>query len=369
MINTLYEKLAKVVVNYSLNVKKGDRVLIEGPALAKELFQALFLEVLNVGGHPLVMPHIEGFRELFLRKASEEQLLYLHNLIKLTNTEFDCIISIDGDYNTRNLALIDPKVIAKFQSSPDRTEFIRVFEERTSKKELRWISAPFPCHAFAQEANMDLFSYSNFVEKALLLDRENPIKEWQKIEKDQEKIINYLNNVKIIQVLGEDTELTLSVEGRTWGNGCGKENLPDGEVYTGPVENSVNGRIRLTYPGIYLGREIENIFLEFKDGVVINATADKGQDLLEEILKIENADKIGEFAIGTNYGITQFTKNIGFDEKIGGTLHIALGLGFKENGSKNESAIHWDILKDMKVPGSKIIADDKVIYEEGKWQI
>jgi aminopeptidase len=369
MINTFYEKLAKVVVNYSVSVKKGDRVLIEGPALAKELFQALFLEVLKVGGNPLVRPEIEGLREIYLKNASEEQLSYFHNYKKLTNTEFDCIITIDAEYNTRNLALIDPKRIAKNLSSPDRTEFMRVFEERLSTKKLRWVGIPYPCHAFAQEANMDLFSYSKFVEKALLLDKEKPIEEWQKLEKKQARIIEILNKTKFIQVFGEDTDLSFSVEGRTWENCCGKINLPDGEIYTSPVEDSVNGHIRLTYPGIYHGREIENIYFDFKDGAIINATADKGQNFLEEILKIENADILGEFAIGTNYGITIFTKNMGFDEKIGGTLHVALGFGPKETGSKNESAIHWDILKDMKVPGSKILADNKVIYEEGKWQI
>ena len=170
-------------------------------------------------------------------------------------------------------------------------------------------------------------------------------------------------------MIGEDTDLKLSVEGRTWINCSGHENLPDGEVFTGPVENSVNGKIRFTYPGIYMGKEIENIYLEFKDGKVVHASAEKGEDLLNEILKIENADTIGEFAIGTNYGITKFTKNMLFDEKIGGTLHCALGLGFPETGSKNVSSIHWDILKDMKTPGSQILADGKVIYEEGQWKI
>lgn len=159
------------------------------------------------------------------------------------------------------------------------------------------------------------------------------------------------------------------MEGRKWKNGSGKVNLPDGEVFTGPIENSVNGHIRFTYPGIYKGTEVENIFLEFKDGKVIIGRADKGQGLLQEILKIRNANKLGEFAIGTNYEIQQFTKNMLFDEKMGGTIHCALGLGFPETGSKNFSAIHWDILKDMKLPGSKIIADNNVIYEEGKWKI
>ena len=216
---------------------------------------------------------------------------------------------------------------------------------------------------------MDLFSYADFVYKSLFLDKENPIEQWRKIQKKQDLLIDYLNNVKEIHVIGEDTDLLLSVEGRKWINCCGQRNLPDGEIYTGPVEDSINGHIRFTYPGIHMGKEVEDIYLEFKNGEIIKATAVKGEDILQELLKIENANRIGEFAIGTNYGVTKFTKNMLFDEKIGGTLHCALGLGFERTGSTNKSAIHWDILKDMKTPGSKIIADNKVIYEEGKWKI
>ena len=172
-----------------------------------------------------------------------------------------------------------------------------------------------------------------------------------------------------IHVLSEDTDLMLSVKARKWENCCGHNNLPDGELFSSSLENSVNGHIRFTYPGIYSGKEVENIYLEFKDGKVTKATADKAKELLQEIIGIENADLIGEFAIGTNYGVTDFTKNMLFDEKIGGTMHMALGAGPPETGSKNPSAIHWDILKDMNLPGSKIIADGKVIYEEGQWKI
>jgi aminopeptidase len=241
--------------------------------------------------------------------------------------------------------------------------------KRLSTKELNYLIVPFPCNAHAQEANMDLFSYFEFIEKALYLDKEDPVNEWLELEKNQEKLVEYLNKVESIHIIGEDTDLTMSAKGRIWENDCGRLNLPDGEVATSPVENSVNGHIRFTYPGIFQGKEIENVYLEFKEGKVMNYSADKGQDLLKEILKVENADILGEFAIGTNYGITKFTKNMLFDEKLGGTIHCALGAGFKELGSKNESAIHWDILKDMKLPGSKIIADDKVIYEEGQWKI
>lgn len=369
MINPLYEKLAKLAVNYSIKVKKGDRVFILGPPLAEELFRALYVEIIKAGGHALLIPFIEGQEELLFKYASEEQLSYVDNVRKQINKEFDCMIAIMAEYNTKNLSLIDPQVIIKRYGSPEIKELCDLFYDRVAIGEARWVVVPFPCHPLAQDANMDLFSYTDFITKALFLDKENPIQEWLNMEADQKKYIEYLNKIDEIQVLGEDTDLKLSVKGRKWENCCGQENLPDGEVATCPIEDSLNGYIRFTYPGIYMGNEIENIYLEFKDGKVINSSAEKGEELLKEILTIENADILGEFAIGTNYGITKFTKNILFDEKIGGTIHIALGVGFKELGSKNESAIHWDILKDMKKPGSKIIADNTVIYEEGNWII
>jgi len=369
MIHEFYKKLAKLAVNFSLQVQKGERVFVSGPALAKELFQAMFVEILKAGGHPHFLPQIEGLQELFYKYASKEQLEYVDKVHKFILKEFDHYIEIYGDYNTRKLSLVDPNKISLARGSPDRREIFSILEERMSNKELGYLVIPFACNSLAQEANMDLDSYINFVKKALFLDREDPIEAWLKLKNKQEKIVKYLNTVKEIQVLGEDTNLTLSVEGRIWKNSWGDKNLPDGEVYSSPIEDSVNGQIRFSFPGIFEGKEIENIFLKFKEGKVIEATADKGEDLLQEILKIENADRIGEFAIGTNYGITKFTKNMLFDEKIGGTLHCALGMGFQETGSENQSAVHWDILKDMKIPGSKIIADGKVIYEEGQWKI
>jgi len=369
MINDFYKKLAKLVVYYALRLKKGDRIYISGPTLAEPLFQAMYIETLKAGGHPLLIPYIEGTQELLYKYASEEQLLYLDNTVKLILKEFDGYVEIYGDYNTRKLSLVDPKKIATYRGSPDRKELIGIFQERMKNNDLKYLVIPFPCNSFAQEANMDLFSYFEFVQKALFLDKEDPVKEWQKIEQKQEIICKYLNKVENIQVIGTDTNLTMSVKDRIWINRCGHLNLPDGEVYTGPIEDSVNGNIRFTFPGIYQGNVIENIYLEFKDGKVVKASADKGEDLLNEILKIENANILGEFAIGTNYGITRFTKNMLFDEKIGGTLHCALGNGISWAGSKNISAIHWDILKDMKLPGSQILADEKIIYEDGKWKI
>ena len=369
MISEFYEKLAKLAVNYAVDVKKGQRVAVIGPSMATELFQAIYVEVLKAGGHPLMIPQIEGMQELLFKYASEEQLLYVDGVRKSIYEEFDCLINIFGDYNRKKLSLVDPKKIATAQGSPEIQKLMKVYMDRYAKGELNWVIIPFPCNSFAQEANMDLFSYFDFVKKALLLDKEDPVKEWKAVEEKQDKLVEYLDKVDKIHVLGEDTDLTLSVKGRKWENCCGHNNLPDGEVFTSPLEDSVNGHIRFTYPGIYGGREIENVYLEFKDGKVTKATAGKAEDLLHEIIAIEGAKVLGEFAIGTNYGVTDFTKNMLFDEKIGGTMHCALGAGPPETGSTNESAIHWDILKDMTLPGSKIIADGKVIYEEGQWKI
>lgn len=369
MINPFYGKLANLAVNYSLKVKKGDRVLIYAPILTQELMQALHVEVIKAGGNSFLKPTIEGELELLLKYGTEEQITYVDEVVIKIFKEFDGFIGIWGDYNTRKFSLIDPVTMGKFHSAPKRKKLMEIRSERYAKGEIQWVIIPYPCQSHAQEANMDLFSFFNFVEKALLLDKEDPVKEWTKFNKEQEKIVKILNRVEHIIVIGEDTDLEFSVKGRIWENCSGQNNLPDGEIFTGPVEDSVNGKIRFTYPGIYSGREVENIYLEFREGKVIKATADKGGDLLKEILKIENADIIGEFAIGTNYGVTTFIKNMLFDEKMGGTIHCALGFGFPETGSKNVSAIHWDILKDMKQPGSQILADNKVIYEEGKWKI
>ena len=363
------EKLANLSVNYSINVKKGDRIVLMGSVLAKELLLALKAEVLKAGGHPLIVPELDGDDEIFFKYASDEQLTYFDNIYLTFAREFAGYIQIFTDYNTKKLSNVDPKKLSLSKTAKNRFEMMRIANERELRGEFYWTIVPYPCQAFAQEANMDLYSYTEFVSKALLLDKENPIEEWRKIKAKQEKFATYLNEIKNIHVLGEDTDLTLSVEGRKWINCSGQRNLPDGEIYTGPVENSASGHIRFTFPGIYQGQEIEDIYLEFEKGKVIKATAKKGQELLDQILKIRNAKKLGEFAIGTNYGIQNFTKNMLFDEKMGGTLHCALGLGIPATGSKNLSTIHWDILKDMKVPGSKVLADGKVIYQEGKWQI
>ena len=228
---------------------------------------------------------------------------------------------------------------------------------------------PYPISAQAQEAAMSLEEYEDLVYKSCLVDKEDPVAEWKRIHEQQEKICHFLNQMEEIHVLGEDTDLTFSVKGRKWVNCSGKENMPDGEVFTSPVEDSANGTVRFTLPGIYSEREVEEIRLTFKYGKVVKASAAKGDELLQQLLKIEGADRLGETAIGTNYGITRFTKDMLFDEKMGGTIHMALGQNpTPETGGLNESALHWDILKDMN-EGGEICADRKLFYKNGKFVI
>ncbi|MBN2156456.1 MAG: aminopeptidase [Candidatus Lokiarchaeota archaeon] len=364
------EKLAKLAVRYALDVQPEDLVSIEGSEVANDLMREMYIECVKVGAYPVVHSAIKGIGVAHLKLGNDNQLMHISPVMKTVLNQYHKRIQISADYNRQKLTLIPPEKTNMVQKNPEFPELIQIYQERIAKKEMKWVIVPYPCDAMAQEAKMDTQSYTEFVYKALKLDQDDPAAYWRNIEREQENKVQYLNNVESIHVLGEDTDLTLSVKGRPWENCCGHENLPDGEIFTSPVEDSVNGYIRFTFPGIYQGKEVENIYLGFKNGKVVKATAEKGQELLETILKIDNADVLGEFAVGTNFGITQFTKNMLFDEKMGGTMHCALGMGFPETKSENlQCAIHWDILKDMKPPGSKIIADGKVIYEEGKWLI
>jgi aminopeptidase len=215
---------------------------------------------------------------------------------------------------------------------------------------------------------MSLEEYEDFVYQSCLVDKESPVAEWKKIHEEQEAICLFLNQTGKMRILGEDTDLTFSVRDRKWINCSGKENMPDGEVFTSPLEDSVNGTIRFTFPGIFVGREVEDIKLTFKKGKVVEASALRGDEFLQQILKIEGADRIGEAAFGTNYAISRFTKNMLFDEKIGGTIHFALGDSYPESGGTNKSSIHWDILKDMNKDG-EICADGKLFYKNGRFLI
>ncbi len=367
MADPRIKKLAKLVVNYSVNCKKGDMVLIRAPVPAEELALEMYREVLRAGGHPIMNPTFEGASEIFYNEAKPHQLDYSSPYGKFLYQNINGLIGISAEQNTRALSNVDSKIMARVAAA--RKDAKEIFSKRSAKNELKWCGLAFPTNAMAQEASMSLSEYQDFVYSACLVDKKDPIAEWKKVSKGQESMVNYLNKVSKLEFYGEDTELKMSVKGRKWINSDGKHNMPSGEVFSAPVENSVEGHIRFTYPGIYMGKEIEDIRLEFKRGKVVKATAEKGLDLLKNLLAIDDgAKRLGEVAIGTNTGIKQFTKKILFDEKLGGTIHMAIGSAYPECRAKNKSAIHWDIIKDMK-NGGEIIADDVTVYKNGKWMV
>jgi aminopeptidase len=364
MVDQRVEKLAKLSVGYSVNVKPKELVVIQGSDLAFPMIRELYKECLLRDAYPFILPSLD-VQYTFFKYAKDHQLTYVSPFEKFLGGNVDVMIGLFCDPNPKRLTGVNPQKVRLRASA--RKELSDLILKREAEGKYRWTGLPFPIEAQAQEAAMSLPEYEDFVYSSCLVDRDDPAAEWMRIRGEQEKICTFLNRASEVRFVGEDTDLTLGVKGRKWINCCGEKNMPDGEVFTSPIEDSVNGEIRFTFPGIYSGREVEDIRLKFKGGKVVEASAAKGDELLHELLKVEGADRVGEIAIGTNYGITRFTKSMLFDEKMGGTMHMALGFSpIPEAGGLNKSAIHWDILKDMK-KGGEIYADGKLFYKDGKF--
>jgi len=364
MVDPRVEVVAKILVDYSVDVKPGQLVRITGAPEGAPLVLAVYQRVLERGANPWIQLGLDGAQELFYAYAGEAQLDYIPAFMKDVVEEIDASIGIWTDVNTKGLTNADPAKQARravaMQPLSER------FLERAAKKEVRWTATLHPTNAFAQDAEMSLRDFADFVYKASLVHESDPIRSWQAVSKEQQRVVDWLNKAGKIQVLGPDTDLTLEVTGRKWQNCDGHENFPDGEIFTGPIEQSVNGHVRYTYPACAYGREVEDVRLEFKEGRVIKATAAKNEDFLLKTLETdEGARYVGEFAFGTNRGIQRFTKNTLFDEKIGGTIHLALGKGYPETGSKNSSAIHWDMVCDLR-QGGEVWVDDTLFLKDGK---
>lgn len=367
MADERIEALAKTVVEYSCAVRKGDRVVIQGSTLAEPLIKAIYARVLQAGGHPMTLLSLPGAEEIFFRHASDDQLKHVPKPIELIYETYDVRISLLAETNSRSLSNVAPAKLVTQQKA--RTGLMRTFMRRSAAKELRWTVAPFPTNASAQDAEMGLSEYEDFVYGACLPDLADPVGYWQRFSARQQKVVDWLKGKARVHVKGPDTDLHLSVAGREFINCDGHFNMPDGEVFTGPVEDSLNGHVCFSYPTIYGGREVTGVRLWFEKGKVVKATADKNEDFLLQTLDTDAGSRfVGEFAIGTSEGITRFTREILFDEKIGGSFHMALGAGYPETGSKNESAIHWDMICDLR-DGGEIRVDDELLYKNGKFVI
>ena len=361
------KKLADLMVNYSIGVQPEQKVVIEGSSAAAPLLKELYVQVLKAGAYPFMLTSIPSQQSLFYKYASEKQLKFIHEPVKYIVENYDARIVILAEENTQVLNSVDPGKIAIARLA--QKDLSKIFFERAAKKELSWSLGLFPTNAYAQDAGMNLSEYEDFVFQACMPDMNDPIGYWKKVSTEQQKLVDWLQGKKNIHVIGNETDLHLSIEGRSFVNCDCHENVPDGEIFTGPVENSIEGKVHFSYPAIHGGRKVSGIRLWFEKGKVVRATADLNEDyLLKTIDTDEGARYVGEFAIGTNKGIKDFTGQILFDEKIGGSFHMALGLGFPETGSKNNSAIHWDMICDLRNSG-EIWVDDVLFYKNGDFVI
>lgn len=365
MTDPRIEKLARVLVRYSIGVKKGDWVRIQGNAITADLMRACLRETLLAGGNPTLRAGIEGAAEISYRLSSEDQLRFIPPSEKLEFEKLDGLISFWGGWNTREFTGIDPKRMALAQAA--RKPLFDRMLKRIADRSLRWVGTQYPTQSSAQDAEMSLAEYEDFVFRAGLLHKPDPVAEWRRVSREQARLVRRLNRFKTIRIKGPETDLSFDVAGRKWINCDGHQNFPDGEVFTGPVENSARGQIYYQFPASHNGREITGIRLTFREGRVVKATADKGEEYLNAMLDTDpGARRVGELAFGTNYGITRYTKNTLFDEKIGGTMHIALGASLPETGGRNKSALHWDMVCDTRTDHT-IYGDGKPIHRNGKF--
>jgi aminopeptidase len=367
MADPRISNLATLLVNYCVEVQTGDRVGLVASTEAAPLVLELQRQVLRAGGHPYTRLEIPGSAYIYYSEANDEELAYIPETTRLFFEEFEVQISIDSDANTKELSTIDPErqAIRAKAFSP----VIKSYMERTAAKEFRWVRTTYPTQALAQDAEMSLREYEHFVFSAMQLNDEDPLLSWKAIFERQQRLVDWLKGKREVAVEGPAVQLAFSIEGREFINSAGEFNMPDGEIYTSPVEDSMEGEVRFTYPAVEGGREVSGVELEIRDGRVVKAQAEKNEEYLNTMLNVdEGASVIGEFAIGTNKQVDRFTKNILFDEKIGGTIHLALGAGFPEVGGTNESGVHWDMICDMKA-GGRIFVDGELFYDSGEFVV
>lgn len=356
-------KLAQVLVHYSLAVKPGQQLVLQTHPLAESLALAAYAEAVRAGAHVFIVNSLPGSEELFYQHASDAQLDHISPVRRLIYETFDARLVLSAEHNTRALSGVDPARLARFRRA--QAPLSKVFFERAAREEMRWCLTEFPTQASAQEAEMSLADYEDFVYGAGLLDQPDPVALWRAEGERQRRLINWLAGKDQVTFKGANIDLRLSIQGRSFKEADGKYNFPDGEIFTGPVETSVNGWVRFRYPAIYHGQEVTDIELWFEGGKVVKETASKNQALLTSLLNIDaGARYVGEWGLGTNYGIQRFTKNMLFDEKMGGTIHLAVGASYPETGGRNESGLHWDMLCDM--AESEIHVDGELFYRNGR---
>jgi aminopeptidase len=362
---TLYERWAKVLVEYSTGVRPGDEVFIQGGVAAEALLRAIYREVIRAGGKPTLLPEFNDWLGDLLELADDDQIAYISPVDSFARQGADVLIRVSAETNGRLPSNVSAERAARFRAS--RRALGQAMVERAASGDLRWSLTMFPTDAYAQDADMATREFAAMLTRMCFLDKADPVAEWKRLHDRQQQLIDWLTPRREIHITGPDTDLRMAIEGRTLNNSDGKRNFPSGEIFTGPVEDSVEGHVRFTFPVVTGGREVSDVRIRFAGGKVVEASAGKNEDVLIAALDTdEGARYLGEIAFGTNFGLDRFTKKILLDEKIGGTVHMALGNGYPDTGSRNKSAIHWDLICDIR-QGGRVTVDDEDFLVDGRY--
>jgi aminopeptidase len=357
-------KLADLLINYSLELQPGDVVRLDGGTVCAPLLRELYREALRAGALPRTRVEVEGIDVIAVNEASEEQLAYVSEIDRFEVENVSAIVTVWADRNTRALSQADPARVSKKIAA--RRQLTNRFWERIDEGKARWVGTRFPTEAHAQDAEMSLAEYEDFVYAACHVQAgEDPVAHWRSVSAELTARADELNTYTDFRIVGPDTDLRVNVAGREWLAADGKLNMPDGEIFTSPVETETEGEIRFSFPAIFQGRGVDDVRLRFERGKVVQAEAANGNDFLQSLLEMDEGARIlGEVAFGRTYEIDRVTRDILFDEKIGGTMHFALGSSFKQLGGKNESGLHWDMICDLRADG-EVYADGELVWRAG----
>jgi aminopeptidase len=359
-------KLADLVVNYSLGLRPGQLVRLDGGEVAAPLLIELYRSAVRAGAHPYTRMSLEETEHVVLSEGSDEQIAYISELQRHEVDVVDAVVTVWADRNTRALATVDPKRTSQRMAA--QRSLANRYWDRIDAGDARWCGTRYPTDAHAQDADMSLAEYAEFVYAAChVRPQDDAVAHWQAVSAELNARARELEAFRELRVVGADTDLTFSVDGRRWLAADGRLNMPDGEIFTSPVESETEGEIRFTFPALFGGRAVEDVRLRFERGRVVAAEARIGDDMLQSLLAMDDGARIlGEAAFGLNYEVDRFTRDILFDEKIGGTLHFALGSSFKQLGGRNESGLHWDLICDLRSEG-EVYADGELVWQAGRF--
>ncbi len=361
MTDDLIHRWADLLVDYCLAVQAGETILIGSELEGRPLVEACHRAIVRRGAMPLVRLELPGLNEDFVMNATEAQLAHLPPTALVEAATVDARLRISAETDPRGMSRVDPARQAIVDRARDPI--------RRALGRKRWVVTQYPTASYAALAEMGQPDYEAFVASAMFLDRPDPAEAWRELGRRQAGLVAFMNGVRDVRIEADGTDLSLSVAGRTWINSDGRRNMPSGEIFSGPVEDSPRGRLRCGFPVCRGGRELVGIALELDGGRVVSARADEGEDYLLSMLDLDpGARRLGEIGLGLNSGIDRFTGSILYDEKIGGTVHLALGQSYPETGGTNQSALHWDLIVDTR-SGGRITADGRVVMEDGRWLV